>query len=286
MSGRQPSLREIRVGDATIATWEWDGEGQPILLVHAAGLHGRCWDRVAEALPGRRVLAVDVRGHGRSSRLPPPYRWAHLAHDIAQVVERLELERIVGVGHSMGGHLVVRVAAALPSRFDRLLLLDPAIVPPPIMDMLLGAEDQIPHVRRRNRWSSASEMAARIGDRGVFARWDRRVLDDYCRYGLRPSPDGEWLELACSPEVEGACYGGQADPDIYERVRSIELPVAIVRARTHPEGRFVPDFSYSPAWPELVAQFRHATDEHLPEANHFFPMEQPDLVAARIARCL
>jgi pimeloyl-ACP methyl ester carboxylesterase len=185
----------------------------------------------------------------------------------------------------MGGHVVTRVAAALPSRFNRLLLLDPAIVPPEILEMVAAAADRIPPVRRRNRFASASEMAARLRDRGVFSNWDRRVLDDYCRYGLRPSPDGEWFELACSPEVEGAVYIGQTDPDIYERLRSIHLPVHIVRARTHPEGRFVPDFSHSPTWPHLVNEFRNATEVHLAEATHFFPMEQPDFVAAQIAAC-
>jgi pimeloyl-ACP methyl ester carboxylesterase len=100
---------------------------------------------------------------------------------------------------------------------------------------------------------------------------------------LRPSPEGQYFELACSPEVKRAVYIGQANPDIYERLRSIDLPVHIVRARTHPEGRFVPDFSYSPTWPQVVNEFRNATEVHLAEANHFFPMEQPDLVAKLIA---
>jgi pimeloyl-ACP methyl ester carboxylesterase len=128
-------------------------------------------------------------------------------------------------------------------------------------------------------------MASRLAERGSFARWDRRVLDDYCRHGLRPAPDGQGLDLACSPEVEGAVYIGQAEPDIYERLRSIEVPVHIVRARIHPEGLFVPDFSYSPTWPQLVSEFRNATEVHLTEATHFFPMEHPDLVAAHITAC-
>jgi pimeloyl-ACP methyl ester carboxylesterase len=280
---QQPSLREIRVADATIATWEWEGDGAPILLIHATGLHGRCWDRIVEALPDRRVLALDVRGHGRSSCPPPPYRWSHLARDVIEVVERLALERVVGVGHSMGRHLVTRAAAALPSRFDRLLLLDPAIVPPEILRMIALAGDRIPPVRRRSRFASVSEMVTRLQTRKGFSRWDPRVLDDYCTHGLRPSPNGEGFELACPPEVETAVYVGQADPDIYGLLRSIDLPVHIVRARTHPEGHFVPDFSYSPTWPHLANEFRNASEVHLTEATHFFPMEQPDLVAARIA---
>ena len=85
MTRRQPSLRELAVAGATIAVWEWDGDGDPLLLLHATGFHGRCWDRVVDALPGRRVLAVDVRGHGRSSTPPPPYDWRVLARDLAEV---------------------------------------------------------------------------------------------------------------------------------------------------------------------------------------------------------
>jgi pimeloyl-ACP methyl ester carboxylesterase len=96
---------------------------------------------------------------------PPPYRWSHLARDVIEVVERLALERVVGVGHSMGGHLVTRAAAALPSRFDRLLLLDPAIVPPEILRMIALAGDRIPPVRRRSRFAAASEMVARLQTR-------------------------------------------------------------------------------------------------------------------------
>ena len=283
MTRKDPSLRKIQVADATIATWEWEGEGNPILLVHATGLHGRCWDRVVNELPTRRVIAVDVRGHGQSSCPPPPYRWSHLARDVARVVEQLRLEHMVGVGHSMGGNLVTRVAAELPTRFDRILLLDPAIVPPEILAMIATAGDRIPPVRRRSRFASASQMAARLRQRDGFSRWDLRVLEDYCRHGLRPSPDGHGFELACPPEIEGACYVGQADPDIYEQLRSIDLPVHIVRARAHPEGRFIPDFSYSPTWPNLVNEFRNATELHLTESTHFFPMEQPELVAALVS---
>lgn len=183
----------------------------------------------------------------------------------------------------MGGHLVARAAAALRSRFDRLLLLDPAIVAPEILEMMAGAVDRIPPIRRRRSFPSPQDMATHLRNRVNFARWDPRVLDDYCQYGVRPTPHSAELELACPPEVEGAIYIGQADRGIYELVRSIDLPVQIVRACTHPEGRFVPDFSYSPTWPQLVNEFPRASEVHLAEATHFFPMEQPDRGAARIA---
>ena len=285
MTRKQPLLRKIQVTEATIAVWEWEGEGVPIFLVHATGMHGRCWDRIVEALPGRKIFAVDVRGHGWSSCPPPPYLWSHLARDITEVVERLALERTVGVGHSMGGHLLVRSAASQPSLFDRLLLLDPALLPPDVLEVLGASDDLFRPLRRSVRWTSANEMAAYLRDRGGFSNWDRRVLDDYCRYGLRPSPYGEWFDLACPPEIERAVYIGETEMDIYELLRSVDIPVHIVRARSHTEDGSPPDFFDSATWPQLVNEFRNATEVHLTESTHVFPMEQPGLAAALIAAC-
>jgi pimeloyl-ACP methyl ester carboxylesterase len=280
---RSPRLRLVEVPSATIAVWEWDGDDPPLFLVHAAGLHGRCWDQIVDRLPAnRRVLAVDCRGHGRSSVPEPPYPWSQLAGDLAAVIDHIGLDRIVGVGHSMGGHLIARAAAAIPARFDRLVLLDPAIVRPELLELIAAAQDRIPPVRRRSRFASVDEMAKHLVTRDAFKQWDLSTLADYCHYALRSATDGNGFELACPPSVEHAIYIGQAEPDIYERVGSIEVPVTIVRCRERPTGAPMTDFSYSPTWPDLVRALRNATEQHVRDARHFFPMENPKLGASII----
>jgi pimeloyl-ACP methyl ester carboxylesterase len=182
----------------------------------------------------------------------------------------------------MGGHLIVRAAAATPGRFERLLLLDPAIVSPELLLLIEAARDRIPPVRRRSRWASPEEMAAHLATREAFSRWDPKTLDDYCTYGLKPAADGEGFELACPPSVESAIYIGQSERDIYNRVRSIAMPVSVVRCRERPEGSPMSDFSYSPTWPGLVGAFPNATEQHMLDARHFLPMEDPKLGAALI----
>jgi pimeloyl-ACP methyl ester carboxylesterase len=273
----------IEVSTVTIAVWEWDGDDAPLLLVHATGLHGRCWDQLIERLrANRRVVAVDCRGHGQSSVPGPPYLWSRLAADLAEVIDQMGLDDIIGVGHSMGGHLVAPAAAARPARFDRLVLLDPAIVAPELLELIAAAQDRIPPVRRRSKFASAEEMANHLATRDAFSRWDPMTLADYCRYGLRPATDGNGFELACPPSVETAIHLGQAEPDIYERLRSIESPVRILRCRERPTGAPMTDFSSSPTWPDLVRVFPNATEQHLRDARHFFPMENPKLGAALI----
>jgi pimeloyl-ACP methyl ester carboxylesterase len=56
----------INVGDDELSVLEWQGEGDPILLLHATGFHSRCWNQVVEHLPGQHVFAVDLRFHGGS----------------------------------------------------------------------------------------------------------------------------------------------------------------------------------------------------------------------------
>ena len=101
------------------------------LLVHATGFHARCWDGVVRALSGdfERIVALDMRGHGRSSKTPP-YDWQQFGADLAAFAEALDLDGAIGVGHSMGGHSAVQAATQAPARFSRLLLVDPVILAP------------------------------------------------------------------------------------------------------------------------------------------------------------
>ncbi|HUF36557.1 MAG TPA: alpha/beta fold hydrolase [Gemmatimonadales bacterium] len=75
--------------------------------------------------PGRRAVALDLRGHGRSD--PPEhgdYAIESLAADVAAVADALSLERFALVGLSLGGGVALAYAGMHPERVDRLLLLD------------------------------------------------------------------------------------------------------------------------------------------------------------------
>src|SRR3954454_6043345 len=125
----RPTLTTMAVNGLDLAVWDWPGAGPPILFAHATGFHGRCWDAVIRRLPGRRAIAVELRGHGRSAKPDPPYRWSDFGADVAEVARQLDLLGAVGVGHSMGGHSMAIAAARRPEAFSSLLLVDPVIFP-------------------------------------------------------------------------------------------------------------------------------------------------------------
>ena len=65
-----PAEHAAVLNGVSLHWFEWGAPGpEPtIVLIHATGFHARCWDQVVKALPGRHVLALDLRGHGRSGK--------------------------------------------------------------------------------------------------------------------------------------------------------------------------------------------------------------------------
>lgn len=275
---------------ARIAYVEWGRPGDPIVfLIHATGFHARCWDQTVAALgPGYRVIAVDTRGHGRSEKTGPIADWGEPARDLAELVAHLGIKDAVGVGHSMGGHLLVQVAAAHPAAFKRLVLIDPVMLPPEIYvnpHLTALPKDAVhPVAKRRNTWRSWQEMFDAFKARHPYSLWRPKVLEDYCRFGLVPAADGHGFELACPPAVEASIYMAHAGRDIYALARRVEVPVTVLRAKQRAAGpRDVADFAASPTWEGVAKVFPHGRDVSLPHLTHFIPMQDPELTARFIA---
>lgn len=282
---REITESRIDIGEVELSVVEWQGDGDPVLLLHATGFHSRCWNEVVKRLPAQHIYAVDLRFHGGSGAAGE-VDWKLMVEDIRILVERLDLRQLVGVGHSIGGHLVARVAAALPGRFKQLLLIDPVIMSPERYAGLhefaanLRAEDH-PVTRRKNRWQDADEMYQRFRKKPPFDSWDPRVLRDYCDYALRPSDESGVMQLQCDPINEASIYLRQAGNEIiHGELPLINTPVTLLRAP--PADDLVRDLSASPTWPDLASALPCCREIYLPDNNHFIPMQDPALVAQYI----
>lgn len=261
-------------------------DGPAVLLAHAAGFHARCWDRVIALLPPTwRVIALDMRGHGRSDKTPP-YGWVRFAQDVRCVAERFDLLGAIGVGHSLGGHCITQVSAAVPGLFSRLLLIDPVIFTPDLYTQETQAPplplEEHPVARRRARFASWEAMYERFATRNPYDLWRPEMLEDYCRYGVLPAADGDGVELACPPLVEASIYLSNRDTDIHGLLHRVREPVTVMRAQPREQVGDSIDFSASPTWPALAAAFADGSDVLLPDLTHFIPMQAPELVAQYI----
>ena len=126
---------------------EWgDPAGRPLILIHGVTASARIWWRVGPALAatGRRVVAVDLPGHGRTGHWTGHHRFRDNALDVAAWIRAaaLDLPALQVVGHSWGA----MTAAALPLggiRPATLVLLDPPAVPHALMAQMASDPSEL-----------------------------------------------------------------------------------------------------------------------------------------------
>ena len=268
-----------------IALLDWGGEGPPALLHHANGFCAGTWGLVAEGLRRRyRVIAMDARGHGDSSkpRDRSDYTWDRFAADVvavAEIVAREAGERRValGLGHSFGGTSILAAAARRPALFERIALVDPVIVSPALASSGERRRERGPELaagarRRRQIWASREEARAWWAGRGFFRSWDPRALALYAEWGLRDRDDGR-VELRCSGEVEAMVFEMSASLDPFALAPDVRAPALILWAA---KGDF-PRATYQ----ALATRMPDARILDL-EVGHLVPMERPDRVVSAV----
>lgn len=107
------------------------GEGSPILFVHGFSCDSHDWSwQIAHFASRHRVIAVDLRGHGRSSAPACGYEPLQFAADLAALLTRLSCPPVVAVGHSLGGAIVSVLAVEFPEKVRAVVVVDPAYLLP------------------------------------------------------------------------------------------------------------------------------------------------------------
>lgn len=99
------------------------GSEPPLLLVHGLMVTGEMFKPVIEHLATRhRLIVPDLRGHGRSRGLPPPYTAAQLASDLSRLLDHLGIGSAAVLGYSQGGAIAQQLVLDYPKLCDRLVL--------------------------------------------------------------------------------------------------------------------------------------------------------------------
>lgn len=268
--------------DLAVHYWPSEGTGTPLVFAHATGFHGRVWDAIIARFPDHPAYGLDLRGHGLTHG-GPVNDWRVLADDVAAFLEQTGITGAIGIGHSMGAHTLLQVAADNPGRFAKLVLFDPVILAPDFYapgQPLYTADNPHPAIRRKRDFASPEAMMERFRDRDPYNLFDAQVFEDYCRFGLAPSPSGGGMELACAPEDEASVYASsRSNPGILEAAKRVDIPVLVVRALY----TTLNDFKSSPTWPELANVLPQGTDLHRPDMTHFHPFQDPADAARIIA---
>jgi len=112
--GRHAELDDVQIH------YTDEGAGEPVLLVHGFAVNADLnWRRpgIIKALSADyRVIAMDLRGHGRSGKPPLGRYGMALVHDIPRLLDHLDIERVHLVGYSLGGFVALKCAATYSDR--------------------------------------------------------------------------------------------------------------------------------------------------------------------------
>ena len=121
-----PTVGTVQAPDGVEISYEVAGTGEPTLVfVHGWSCDRTYWrDQLDHFARSHRVVGVDLGGHGESGLGREDWTMEAFGGDVGAVIEALDLEQVVLVGHSMGGPVVVEAAQLLPDRVVAILAID------------------------------------------------------------------------------------------------------------------------------------------------------------------
>jgi pimeloyl-ACP methyl ester carboxylesterase len=97
------------------------GHGEPVLLLHGGLANSNYWGQQVRALMGHyRVIVMDSRGHGRSTRDAQPFGYDLMAQDVVGLLDALKIRRVAVVGWSDGAIIGLDIAMHHPERVSKL----------------------------------------------------------------------------------------------------------------------------------------------------------------------
>lgn len=268
-------------GGVELAVHDLGGEGPTLLISHATGFHGRCYEPVARALADRfHCVAFDYRGHGDSTSSNEPVDWERYGDDAVAMARSLD-GPVVAFGHSMGGACLLMAAHREPALFRRLVLFEPIVFPTDRPrhdsdsdsdgDSALAAGAR----RRRTSFRSYEEAIANYAAKPPLGWFTPEALEAYVRHGFALGDDGQ-VHLKCRPDTEAATFEMGGSHHTWDVLASIGTPTLVIAG------------SVSPMQPSAVAgaiaeRLPHAAYLELPQFDHFAPMTHPREMAELIA---
>jgi pyruvate dehydrogenase E2 component (dihydrolipoamide acetyltransferase) len=218
--------REIEVGGRRLRYLELgEGDGTPVLLVHGFGGDLNTWMFTQPALAdGRRVIALDLPGHGGSAKEVGAGDGESLTDAAESALEALGIEKVHLVGHSMGGAVAALLALRRPERVSSLTLIASAGLGPEINGPFIEG-----FVKAGRRREAVEILNLLVADPALVSR---TMVEEVLRYKRL---DGVSAALS---RIAGAWFaGGRQLLDLTGRIAMLQIPVQLIWGR---EDRIIP----------------------------------------------
>lgn len=274
-------MKEIRIAldelDLT-ALVHGPEDAPPLLALHGWLDNAASFASLAEYLPGRRLIALDMPGHGHSDHLPPTpfphYNFVDSVPVVLAAATALGLERFDLLGHSMGAGIGSLVAAAAPARVRRLALIEglgPLADDPGNSLSRFRAAVTRPRDARRLRVFPDIEAAVQARHRasGLPPAMARPIIER----GLRQVADGySWRS---DPRLTDATPVRLAEDQVHRLITGISCPTLLLLAK--PATPYLP----TAAIEARAARLADIRVERI-EGRHHLHLEHPAEVGGRV----
>ncbi len=258
----------IAVDDIYLHVVQWGEQGTPIVCVHGLTANAFFFQSLADVLASHhRVIAYDLRGRGDSDKPAHGYSVPIHAHDLAQLLDVLGLDRPIVIGHSLGALTALYFAAHYPQKLRKLVLVD-AGVPLPWRTV----EEQPAWLtaainRLGTPVSSFAEYIARLKQAPFLGPYWNQYSDTYYEHDVYHHPDGS-VSAKCLRDAaleEGTHYD-EAAPE--QQWANVQVPTLLLRAG---QGLFFENDQLMPE--EYVADalrvLKNCRYENYPSLNHY-----------------
>jgi pimeloyl-ACP methyl ester carboxylesterase len=269
--------------------FDFGGTGPLLHFANANGYPPAAYTPLFAALtPRYHVIAMRSRPLVPGANPAALRDWSVLADELIAFLDGQGARGGVGVGHSLGAVTTVLAALRRPELFSAVVAIEPVFFSPlrlTIYDVFrrLGQVDRVHPLiagarRRRRAFASKEEMFGRFRKATVFRRLDDAALRAYVEAAAAPSPDGQGVTLAISPEWEAAIYA-TGPYNLWRELSKLKPPLLVIRGAES-------DTFDRGAVKALQARLPEAQVINIPGTGHLVPMEKPEVVGKAIVEFL
>ena len=266
-------------------SYQTTGEGPDLVMVHGLAANMAFWYlRIVPALAQQfRVTVFDLRGHGHTSMPPTGYTTAHMADDLAALMDHIGAERAHIAGHSLGGSVALHYATLHPERLESLAMIDSRLH---VLQPLRNPHDDAYWAERRAALAARGITVDEETPRVVYLILDELGTVPKTGLGNGSGPGIMGAEGGWDPKSRAAkrwkklvtetsfaqdirCDGGLTR----EAIAAVDVPVLL---------SYGSDSYCLPTYQELVTLIPEAKRVVHQGLGHFFPLVRPELVVADI----
>lgn len=235
--------------------YEVRGEGTPLLLIHGLGSSTQDWEfQVPSFEKHFKVITVDLRGHGESSKPKGPYNMELFARDLSMLLPRLTSHPCHVVGLSMGGAIAFHLA------LDHTRLVRSIVV------TNMSAAVPIKSFAQKKFYYGRILYTRLFGTRAMGRKIAKNVLPGPEHEALRKTLIQRWGENPTRPYLDS--LKALKDWSVMGRLHQIACPALLI----HSEHDYTPIGHKK----EVAATMKHATLMTLPGTHHMVPTEAPE----------